>query len=107
MRKESYYNWLISDFGVTRKTATDYASSAERIELQCKISNREFDLDVEYNKDRGRHILELLEYNDPNNIQPTKMSIKFKKGSNIHRVMGSLRTAVKTYMLFSAKVARN
>jgi len=95
MRDEAYRDWLHGK--ISSRPISDSISRCRRIEECLKL-----DLDIEYQKDGGRSLAELLEYSvdDERFNRPAPSGIDFVPGSNIRNGMASLRSAVKKYFEF-------
>lgn len=95
LRKEAFRAWLYGR--IMQRSISDALSRCSRVENAFKL-----DLDAEYHTDRGRAVLNSLEYtvDDERLNRPAPPQLEFKEGANIKEGMASLRSAVRTYCNF-------
>ena len=99
MQDYKFKKWLETS-GISKRPIADALSRCRRLENGLRI-----DLDLEYAKDNGRTLIELLTYtaNDENNNKPAPKGIYFTKGANLKNGMASLRSAAKKYFEFRSE----
>lgn len=95
MRDKEYSKWLQQY--VTNAVNVNYITRCQRVEENLRI-----DLDDEFNKDNGTSLLEKLTYTTDDELHnhPLRCNICFNAGSNLHKGMASLKTAVNKYFEF-------
>lgn len=96
MQNYKFKGWL-EDSGISKRPIADALSRCKRVESGLCL-----DLDLEYIKDKGTSLIDLLSYSadDERNQKPAPKEINFEKGANIRNGMASLRNAVKKYFEF-------
>lgn len=94
MDKDRFELWLLKKYNNTH-VVSDAISRSKRIEEGLNIN-----LDHEYDNDRCKHILEMLEYSKEdeefNKSTPNGIIIK----GNLYNGMASLRNAIRKYIKF-------
>ena len=98
MRKEEFLNWMISKGTMTKRPMGDAVSRCKRVERDLEV-----DLDMEFITDRGKGIIELLDYSIQDAMERKEMPGKLVfPGAplNVKNSMASLKGAVKKYMQF-------
>ena len=98
MRKEEFRLWLSKS--LKKKPARDYVSRCSSVEYALKV-----DLDVEYEADGGKAVLDKLSYcrRDATAGVPAPAEFTFKEGANIVQRITDLRASVNKYFTFCAE----
>ena len=102
MKKEMYRTWLAEK--MKPASISDRLSRCACVEKALGV-----DLDIEYKKDKGNRILQLLHYsiNDMRTGKKLPKGFHFKEGADVNRRMTDLRSAVGRYFDFCSSMSED
>ncbi|MBR9952670.1 hypothetical protein [Alitiscatomonas aceti] len=95
MRKEEFKEWLSTR--IKKKPTSDCMSRCKAVEIALHT-----DLDAEYALDKGKRLLQKMQYSisDERKQKAAPTEFHFKDNANIRYRMANLRSAVNKYFEF-------
>lgn len=95
MRREEFREWLSAK--IKRKPVSDCMSRCKIVEFSLQV-----DLDTEYSNDKGKNLLEKMQYSaaDEREKKEAPAGFQFKENANVRFRMTDLRSAVNKYFKF-------